>query len=45
MHLVAWDVICSPKLKGGLGMHKLVDVNRTLLCKWLWRLDPPEDWL
>lgn len=45
MHLVAWDLICSLKSKGGLGMRRLTDMNRALLCKWLWWLGSTEDWL
>ena len=29
-HLVKWDVVCSHKMKGGLGI-------RNFLCKWSWR--------
>lgn len=36
-HLVAWDRICSPKDRGGLGVKRLVLFNPTLLGKWLWR--------
>ena len=36
-HLVIWDVVCSPKVKGSLGFGKISLRNLTLLGKWLWR--------
>jgi hypothetical protein len=36
-HLVRWSKVCSPLSEGGLGLRKLVDFNRALLGKWLWR--------
>lgn len=43
MHLVAWDIVCFPKSKGGMGLHKIVVMNIALLCKWLWQLGMDED--
>ena len=34
-----WDVVCSPKGWGGLGVKDLGCMNIALLCKWLWRLE------
>lgn len=42
LHLVAWNRVCSPKEKGGAGLRNLVDMNKALLCKWLWRFDQKE---
>ncbi|RVW28885.1 putative ribonuclease H protein [Vitis vinifera] len=36
-HLVKWDVVCSHKKKGGLGIRNFSILNRALLCKWSWR--------
>ena len=38
-HLVSWDVVCNPKVKGGLGLGfgKISLRNLALLGKWLWR--------
>ncbi|RVW83280.1 putative mitochondrial protein [Vitis vinifera] len=36
-HLVSWDVVCKPKVKGGLGFGKFSLRNLALLGKWLWR--------
>ena len=35
--LVKWSIVCSDKMKGGLGVRYLSNLNRALLCKWLWR--------
>jgi hypothetical protein len=36
--LVAWDAVCRPKAKGGLGIWALAEQNRCLLIKLLHRL-------
>lgn len=36
IHLVAWDDICKPKHRGGLGIVKINKANKALLSKWLW---------
>ena len=36
-HLVSWDIVCNPKVKGGLEFGKISLRNLALLGKWLWR--------
>ena len=45
-HLFNWDIVTSPKEKGGLGISKLKSTNNALLCKWLWRylMEPNALW-
>ncbi|PWA89029.1 RNA-directed DNA polymerase, eukaryota [Artemisia annua] len=37
IHWVAWDKVCQPKDRGGLGLCKLKHINVALLSKWGWR--------
>lgn len=38
MAWVKWELICTPKSRGGLGIKNLVAFNLALLMKWRWRL-------
>ena len=35
IHLVKWEVVCTDKDKGGLGLRKLAMLNKALLGKWI----------
>ncbi|KAK2656145.1 hypothetical protein Ddye_009197 [Dipteronia dyeriana] len=37
LHVVDWVIICNSKKKGGIGVGRIVDFNRSLLAKWVWR--------
>ena len=37
VHLVKWDVVCTEKLNGGLGLRRIATLNRALLGKCTWR--------
>lgn len=42
LNLVAWDIVCSLKSCGGLGLRRLSLMNKALICKWLWRFGVEE---
>jgi hypothetical protein len=37
--LISWKVICQNKEHEGLGVINLKLMNKSLLCKWLWRFN------
>ncbi|XP_074266665.1 uncharacterized protein LOC141589944 [Silene latifolia] len=44
-HLVAWNHICQPKKKGGLGFKNLYQWNIALLAKYVWWVEKKADHL
>jgi hypothetical protein len=38
-HLADWNLVCSPKDQGGLGVLDLKKMNEALLAKWIWNLE------
>ena len=43
VHLINWEVVCTQKEKGGLGIQKIDPLNKALLGKWLWRFSVEKD--
>ena len=43
---VAWDMVCSPKWAGGLGLRSLRWMNIAMQARWLWlqRIDESRPW-
>lgn len=41
--LTAWDNLCKPKCKGGLGFEKAIEINNALLAKLAWLVASKRD--
>lgn len=42
-YLVDWKSICKPKVVRGLRLRSIMDYNKALLVKWLWRFGIDND--
>ncbi|RVW83126.1 putative ribonuclease H protein [Vitis vinifera] len=43
VHLINWEVVCTRREKGGLGIRKIDSLNKVLLGKWVWRFAVEKD--
>ena len=37
LHAVSWGEVCKRKSKGGLGIGRILDKNKAMMVKWIWR--------
>ncbi|KAK3228764.1 hypothetical protein Dsin_000645 [Dipteronia sinensis] len=45
IHTVNWETMCRARNNGGLGIGLVIDKNKGLLAKWIWRFGREEDLL
>lgn len=38
IHLLSWDKVCKPKVKGGLSLKMTANMNHAMLAKARWRI-------
>ncbi|KAK3218053.1 hypothetical protein Dsin_012023 [Dipteronia sinensis] len=43
IHAIDWETMCKNKKFGRLGIGRMVDKNRSLLAKWVWRFGTEEN--
>ena len=41
---VKWDVVCSEKRQGSLGLRNLTPLNKALFGKWIWKFASDRDY-
>lgn len=45
MSLIAWDIVITPKNRGGLGVKNLITMNKALMAKLVWNfIQPKRQW-
>ncbi|KAK3197880.1 hypothetical protein Dsin_021295 [Dipteronia sinensis] len=42
IHSVKWETLCKSRINGGLGIGSVIDKNKGLLAKWVWRFGKEE---
>ena len=43
LHVVKWSEVCKRKTYDGLGSGRILDKNKAMLAKWMWRFGIEED--
>jgi len=43
MKMIAWDRVCMPKVKGGLGLRKAEAINKAFQCELAWKVISKEE--
>ncbi|KAK2646850.1 hypothetical protein Ddye_022045 [Dipteronia dyeriana] len=39
LHSIKWKTLCKSKVNGGLGIDSVLNKNKGLLAKWVWRFE------